>query len=71
MKLTHVDKEGKARMVDVGHKPDTERQARAHGHVMMSREAYETGTQGAGPQRRCVHRCKDSRDTGGKEDGRR
>jgi cyclic pyranopterin monophosphate synthase len=48
MKLTHVDKEGKARMVDVGHKPDTERQARAHGHVTMSREAYETVRKGQG-----------------------
>jgi cyclic pyranopterin phosphate synthase len=50
MKLTHVDKEGKAKMVDVGHKPDTERQARAHGHVIMSREAYETVRKGQGPK---------------------
>jgi cyclic pyranopterin phosphate synthase len=50
MKLTHVDKEGKARMVDVGHKPDTERQARARGHVTMSREAYETVRKGQGPK---------------------
>jgi cyclic pyranopterin monophosphate synthase len=50
MKLTHVDKEGKAKMVDVGRKPDTERQARAHGHVMMGREAYETVRKGQGPK---------------------
>ena len=50
MKLTHVDKEGKAKMVDVGHKPDTERQARARGHVTMSREAYETVRKGQGPK---------------------
>jgi len=50
MKLTHVDKEGKARMVDVGHKPDTERQARARGYVTMSRAAYEAVRKGQGPK---------------------
>ncbi len=50
MKLTHVDKEGKARMVDVGHKPDTDRQAIARGHVKMSREAYDTVRKGYGPK---------------------
>lgn len=50
MKLTHVDKNGKARMVDVGNKPDTERQAIARGHVKMSREAYDTVRKGHGPK---------------------
>ncbi len=50
MKLTHVDKQGKAGMVDVGHKSDTERQARAHGHVMLSREAYQAVRTGQGPK---------------------
>lgn len=35
MKLSHVDKSGRARMVDVGAKPDTERQAIAQGRVHM------------------------------------
>jgi cyclic pyranopterin phosphate synthase len=33
--LTHIDNTGKARMVDVGHKPDTERMAMAKGEVVM------------------------------------
>jgi cyclic pyranopterin phosphate synthase len=37
-RLTHVDAEGRARMVDVGHKPDTERVAVAKGEVHMTAE---------------------------------
>lgn len=36
--LTHLDDSGRARMVDVGHKPDTERVAIAEGRVIMQRE---------------------------------
>ncbi|MBP1731907.1 MAG: moaC [Deltaproteobacteria bacterium] len=50
MKLTHVDSDGKARMVDVGQKQDTERQAVARGHVTMSRQAYDTVRKGQGPK---------------------
>ncbi len=38
MRLTHFDAKGAARMVDVGHKPDTERVAVAHGRVAMAPE---------------------------------
>ncbi len=38
-KLTHVDAEGAARMVDVSAKPDTVRRATASGRITMSREA--------------------------------
>ena len=38
MELTHVDKEGRVRMVDVGRKPDTERVAVAQGEVTMRPE---------------------------------
>lgn len=41
MKLSHLDDAGRARMVDVGDKPETERSASAEGLVRMSREAYE------------------------------
>lgn len=34
-KLTHLDESGRARMVDVGHKVDTERTAVARGAVLM------------------------------------
>jgi cyclic pyranopterin phosphate synthase len=35
MKLSHVDERGRARMVDVGDKPDTQREAIAKGRVLM------------------------------------
>ncbi len=38
MELTHVDEEGRARMVDVGGKADTERVAVAQGEVVMRPE---------------------------------
>ena len=38
-KLTHVDADGAARMVDVSAKPDTVRRATASGRITMSREA--------------------------------
>lgn len=41
MKLSHVDDAGRARMVDVSGKPETERTATAEGAVRMSREAHD------------------------------
>jgi len=41
VKLTHVDEGGRARMVDVGDKPLSERVAVAEGRILMSREAYD------------------------------
>ena len=41
MKLSHLDAEGRARMVDVGDKPVSDRQAVARGAVRMSPEAYQ------------------------------
>ena len=41
MKLSHLDERGRARMVDVGGKPESERTATAEGVVRMSREAFE------------------------------
>jgi cyclic pyranopterin phosphate synthase len=38
-KLSHVDARGRVRMVDVGGKPVTEREAIARGSIAMSREA--------------------------------
>ena len=40
-KLTHLDEQGHARMVDVGHKPDTERIAVARGEVHMTPETLD------------------------------
>ncbi|MBE0669541.1 MAG: cyclic pyranopterin monophosphate synthase MoaC [Anaerolineales bacterium] len=40
-KLTHIDEHGQAKMVDVGHKPDTERTAIARGEVHMKPETFD------------------------------
>jgi cyclic pyranopterin phosphate synthase len=41
VKLSHLDAEGRARMVDVGDKPVSDRTAVARGAVRMSRAAYD------------------------------
>ena len=41
MSLSHLDAEGRARMVDVGGKPVTVRTASAEGRVRMTREAFD------------------------------
>ncbi len=46
-RLTHLDAQGRARMVDVGHKPDTERVAVAKGEVHMQAETLALIRQGA------------------------
>jgi len=40
-KLTHIDESGRARMVDVGQKPDTERIAIAKGTVKMQPATFD------------------------------
>lgn len=39
--LSHIDESGQAKMVDVGHKPDTERVAVARGAVAMQPETLQ------------------------------
>ena len=46
-KLSHIDDSGHARMVGVGHKPDTERLAVAKGEVHMSLETLALIRSGA------------------------
>lgn len=46
-KLTHVDASGKARMVDVGDKPETARSAIAKGEVVMRPETLALIREGA------------------------
>jgi len=41
MGLTHIDERGKARMVDVGAKGSTEREAVAKGRVLMKKETLD------------------------------
>ncbi|MEJ2149593.1 MAG: cyclic pyranopterin monophosphate synthase MoaC [Chloroflexota bacterium] len=45
--LTHLDSEGRVNMVDVGHKPDTERVAVARGEVKMKPETLGLIREGA------------------------
>ena len=40
-KLSHLDREGEVRMVDVSHKPATHRSAMAAGQVKMSLETFQ------------------------------
>jgi cyclic pyranopterin phosphate synthase len=40
-KLTHLDEHGRAHMVDIGHKPDTERLAVARGEIHMKSETLD------------------------------
>ncbi|MBI5352069.1 MAG: cyclic pyranopterin monophosphate synthase MoaC [Chloroflexi bacterium] len=40
-KLTHLDEQGRAHMVDVGAKPDTERVAVARAEVHMKKETFD------------------------------
>ena len=49
-KLTHVDAAGKARMVDVGHKPVTARQAVAEGYVTMAKTTLRAIADGSVPK---------------------
>ena len=46
-KLTHLDEQGQAHMVDVGNKPDTERMAVARGEVLMQPETLQLIEKGA------------------------
>jgi cyclic pyranopterin monophosphate synthase len=45
--LSHVDRHGRVRMVDVGAKPLTRREAVAEGSIRMSREAFRAIRTGA------------------------
>jgi cyclic pyranopterin phosphate synthase len=49
-KLTHLDSQGAARMVDVGGKPETARSATATGRIRMSAEALAAVREGSGPK---------------------
>ena len=43
-RLSHVDRSGKVRMVDVGAKPETEREAVARGRITVSAAAFPSTT---------------------------
>jgi cyclic pyranopterin phosphate synthase len=49
-KLTHLDSDGAARMVDLGAKPETARRAVASGRITMSAEALAAIREGNAPK---------------------
>ena len=49
-KLTHLDSQGQARMVDVGGKAETARSATAAGRIRMSADALAAIRDGSGPK---------------------
>ena len=49
-RLTHLDEQGQARMVDVGGKPETARSATAEGRIRMSPQALAAVRDGSGPK---------------------
>jgi cyclic pyranopterin phosphate synthase len=49
-KLSHVDEHGRARMVDVSAKADTQREATARGRVVMRRETLDLIASGGMPK---------------------
>ena len=56
--LSHVDRRGKAKMVDVGDKPVTNREAAARGEITMSTAALRAMRQGAVAQGDPLHAAR-------------
>lgn len=50
MRFTHLDEKGKAQMVDISHKKQTNRLARAYGRVKVSPDTYTSIKEGYGPK---------------------
>ena len=69
-KLTHIDKRGQARMVDVSAKLATERTAIAEGRVMMRKETLELVLSGNAQQGRRAGRGAARRHHGGQAHAR-
>ena len=70
MKLTHVDENGAARMVDVGDKQVTKRVAQAQAVITMRAETMQQIIQGTHAQRRCFCLRAYCRHHGGQTDER-
>jgi hypothetical protein len=63
-KLSHTDSQGKANMVDVGHKKSQLRLARAEGAIRLGEETLRLITENQVKKRRRTHGSPDSRYTG-------
>ncbi len=47
VRSSHVDESGNARMVDIGAKPITQREAVARGRIRLSRDAFQAALEGS------------------------
>ncbi len=54
LNLTHINDQGRAKMVDVSSKDETERSAAAVGHVFMKSETLNRIKDGSIKKRRCI-----------------
>ena len=52
--LTHINEQGRAKMVDVSEKADTKRIGIASGHICMQPETFTLITDGKIKKRRCT-----------------
>ena len=50
LEFSHLDEQGRARMVDVGHKPVVQRIAEAEGFVLLKPETVESIRGGRSPR---------------------
>lgn len=50
MTLSHLDEQGRARMVDVGHKAETQREAEARGSILMKATTLDLIQEGGVPK---------------------
>jgi cyclic pyranopterin monophosphate synthase len=65
-KLTHIDAEGRPRMVDVTEKDGTNRTALAEGHIRMTTDAFEALRAGTTPKGDVLQVARIAAITGGK-----
>lgn len=59
--LTHINEQGRAKMVDVSEKADTKRIGVASGRICMQPETFALITDGQNQKRRCARRSAGSR----------
>ena len=65
--LTHLDEQGRAKMVDVGWKPVTDREAVARGSVQMQPDTLKLIVEGQVKKGGRFHHCAASRHHGRQE----
>src|SRR5690625_288441 len=67
--FTHINKQGRAKMVDISGKGVTERTARAQSSIIVTKKIYEAVTSQNVKKGRCLVRRTSSRDYGSEKYG--